>query len=164
MYHNKKIKGALYNLIGVCCALIIIGLLFIYSSSSIFSVELFGTSAYFIKKQLIGLFIGCCCFYAIHIISLDFIYSITPFAFICTLLLTLLTLVKPFGVSVHGSSRWLNFYFLTFQPSELLKISLVLYIARFIADREKQSFSFLTLTNLFNIPKVLSVLILGSNF
>ncbi len=105
-------------------------------------MELFGTSTYFIKKQLIGVGIGLLSFYCVTKISLDFVYFLTPYALLGSFFLTALTLVPHFGITIYGSSRWLNLFFITFQPSELLKINLVLYIARFVADREKQPFSF----------------------
>lgn len=141
-FENKKTSSYMQTLLSVCSILIVTGLLFIYSSSSIFALELFGSSTYFIKKQLIGLILGIISFIIINIFSLNVIYKLTPFAFLTTLILTACTLIPKIGVSIYGSSRWLNLKIITFQPSELLKITLILYVARFLSDREKKPFTF----------------------
>ena len=45
--------------------------------------------------------------------------------------LALLILVKYFGLTSSGSQRWLNLYFLNLQPSELMKIGLILFLAKY---------------------------------
>jgi cell division protein FtsW len=52
--------------------------------------------------------------------------------------LLVLVLVPGFGVSVNGARRWFSAGPIQFQPSELMKISLVLYVARFLADHPKR--------------------------
>ena len=141
-FENKKSLSYAQTLLSVCATLTVIGLLFIYSSSSIFALELFGSSTYFIKKQLIGLTLGCISFAIVSRISLDYVYALTPVAFLTTLLLTACTFIPRWGITIYGSSRWLDLKIVAFQPSELLKITLILYAARFLADREKKSFSF----------------------
>nr|MDQ3024276.1 FtsW/RodA/SpoVE family cell cycle protein [bacterium] len=55
-----------------------------------------------------------------------------PIAFGVSLLLVLLVRVSPLGVSDFGARRWLNLGFVTFQPSELLKVSIVLYLGQLL--------------------------------
>ena len=47
------------------------------------------------------------------------------------MVLILLILVKYFGLTSSGSKRWLNLYFINLQPSELMKISLILFLAKY---------------------------------
>jgi cell division protein FtsW len=67
---------------------------------------------------------------------------------ICKLLLLgsfsllVLVLVPGFGVTVNGARRWFAAGPIQFQPSELMKISLVLYVARYLADHPKRMRSF----------------------
>jgi cell division protein FtsW len=56
--------------------------------------------------------------------------------------LLVLVLVPGFGVVVHGARRWFAAGPIQFQPSELMKISLVLYVARYLADHPKRMRSF----------------------
>jgi cell division protein FtsW len=56
----------------------------------------------------------------------------------------------PFAVTIHGSHRWLRLGFLTFQPSELLKIGLLLYVAYFLQKQtNKSSHAFFSYIPLF---------------
>ena len=66
-----------------------------------------------------------------------------PHFFFVSLLLTALTIITPFGQQIHGSARWLSLPFISFQPSELLKISLMLYLAYFLPKKEKMNASLL---------------------
>jgi cell division protein FtsW len=52
--------------------------------------------------------------------------------------LTLLVLVPGFGVRLNGARRWFSAGPIQFQPSELLKLALVLYAARYLADHPKR--------------------------
>jgi cell division protein FtsW len=52
--------------------------------------------------------------------------------------LVLLVLVPGFGMEVNGARRWFAAGPIQFQPSELLKLSLVLYLARYLADHPKR--------------------------
>lgn len=115
--------------------LIITGFLFIYSSSSVFALEKFGTSLYFVKKQLTGLIVGLGAFILARFFPLARIKQGAPFFYILSLLLTALTLVPYFGIRIHGSSRWLTIAGFAFQPSELLKITLILYISFLITKK-----------------------------
>src|SRR3989338_6968577 len=139
---RSPIKNDLHTLIGISAALVIIGLLFIYSSSSVYALEQTGASHYYLKKQFMGLVIGLVAFFLCRFISLHFIETMTPFFFLGSWILTALTLIPQFSHTIHGSSRWLALGGFSFQPSELLKIAFVLYIARFLAKKEKKSFTF----------------------
>jgi cell division protein FtsW len=56
--------------------------------------------------------------------------------------LLLLVLVPGFGVAINGARRWFAIGPIQFQPSELMKLSLVLYVARYLADHPKRMRSF----------------------
>ncbi|MGH2866014.1 MAG: putative lipid II flippase FtsW [Solirubrobacteraceae bacterium] len=56
--------------------------------------------------------------------------------------LLLLVLIPGFGVQVNGARRWFAVGPIQFQPSELMKIALVLYVARYLADHPKRLRSF----------------------
>src|SRR2546421_10734829 len=56
--------------------------------------------------------------------------------------LLLLVLVPGFGVRVTGARRWFSAGPIQFQPSELMKLALVLYVARYLADHPKRMRAF----------------------
>lgn len=116
-------------------ALLIIGIVFVYSSSSIYAYERLGDSAYFAKRHLFGIALGLCGAFLCRIMPVSFFKRIAPFTFLFALFLTALTLLPIFAQTIHGSSRWLRLGFVTLQPSELLKYAFILYLAYFFEKK-----------------------------
>lgn len=129
---RKRLQADLNIFLGTVIALVIIGLLFIYSASSVAALELHSSPHYFLKKQLIGLVVGIVAFWFARTIPLSFIKSISPLLFLSSVALTALTLVPSLGSRIHGSSRWIQLGSFSFQPSELLKVAFIIYLARFL--------------------------------
>ena len=121
----------------IIATLILIGFLFVYSSSSVYALETFGSSIFFVKRQFIGLAIGLFALLVGRSLPLNFIRRAAPLLFISSLVLVVMTLLPPFARTIHGSSRWLSFGSFSFQPSELLKITLLFYVAYFL-ERKTQ--------------------------
>jgi cell division protein FtsW len=71
------------------------------------------------------------------------IKKLTPFVFFSSLTLTGLTLIPSLSQRIHGSSRWLRLCGIPFQPSELLKISLIIYLSFFLVKKAPVSSSFI---------------------
>ena len=63
-------------------------------------------------------------------------YSI-PLFILSLILLTVVFFPPPIGHTVNGSTRWINFVFFKFQPSESMKLSMVLFMAGFLIRQEK---------------------------
>jgi cell division protein FtsW len=63
-------------------------------------------------------------------------YSIPLFIF-SLILLVVVFFPPPIGHTVNGSTRWINFGFFKFQPSELMKLSMILFMAGFLIRQEK---------------------------
>jgi cell division protein FtsW len=116
-------------------ALLIIGIIFVYSSSSIYAYERLQDSGYFVKRHLFGIVLGLLGALLCNIMPPRFFKRIAPFCFLLALFLTALTLIPFFAHTMHGSSRWLRFGFCTFQPSELLKYAFIIYLAYFFEKK-----------------------------
>src|SRR5258708_36768943 len=119
----------------IVATLILIGCLFVYSSSSVYALETFGTSLFFVKRQCAGLGIGLIALCIGRSIPISFIKKTAPFLFLMSLFLVILTLLPTFSRTIHGSSRWLSLAGFSFQPSELLKITLIFYVAYFLEKK-----------------------------
>lgn len=142
MFKKTQLQSDIQSFIGITLTLTIIGFLFIYSASSVYALERFTISHYYIQRQLLGLALSLVALFFFRFISLEFIQAITPMLFLGTLGLTAATLLPQLGTTIHGSSRWLNLRFFSLQPSELLKVTFILYIAHFLAKKESKSFTF----------------------
>src|SRR5687767_9207912 len=83
---------------------------------------------------------GAVGFVALHLatrVSLDWVRKITPALLAVAFFLCLLVKVPGLGVEVNGATRWLGAGPLQFQPSELMKLALVLYAVHLLALRPK---------------------------
>lgn len=159
MEQEKKgsLKADIQGLLIISFILTLTGMIFIYSASSVFALEKFGSSFYFLKKQFIYLIPAIISFIFFATVSLTWLRKYSSLLFIISLFFTVLTLIPYFGVKLHGSNRWLNLFGFGFQPSEFLKFFLLIYIGYFLEKKEKN------ITSLLNsyIP---FLIILGINF
>jgi cell division protein FtsW len=137
-----KLKSDLRRFLLVVIGLTLIGLIFVYSSSSVFALEKFGNSAYFLKRQLTYLFLGIAGFFVFALTPKSFWKKYASLFFIGSVCLTLLTFVPQLGLRCHGSNRWLSIAGFSFQPSELLKLFLLIYLGYFLEKKQKVSGSF----------------------
>src|SRR3990167_2034410 len=126
---RQRLRLDAQYLFGLLALLVTIGIVFVYSASSVFALENYGSAAYFMKKQLICLVLGIICMLVVATLPLAKIKQMVPWAFLGAFGLTVLTLIPKFAPKIHGSSRWLFLGGFGFQPSELLKWTLLLYIA-----------------------------------
>ena len=80
------------------------------------------------EKQILGLIVGL--IIAIVVSLIDY-HIICEFYIILYLIaLGLLVAVKRFGVGAHGATRWLDLEYFTFQPSELVKVIMIIFLAK----------------------------------
>ena len=88
-----------------------------------------GTFDYHTKSHIIRFTIFFLFFLIISFFPLKFWSDTSTLAYI--LFFILLLCVKYFGLSSSGSQRWINIYIINLQPSELMKIGLILFLARY---------------------------------
>lgn len=109
--------------------LVMIGLIMVFSTSSILAQERYDDAYYFIKKQIIYVVLGLGLL--VTLMNIDYhsfkkpVYLLLGIAFI----LLILVLIPGIGVRVAGARRWINIGIMRFQPAELLKLSLVIWLA-----------------------------------
>jgi cell division protein FtsW len=139
-----QLENQIKVFIVITITLLIIGLIFIYSSSSVFALEQQGSAYYFLKKQIVGLALGTIGALFCYCIPVKVLKQCTPLFFWGSWLLTLGTLIPGISRTIHGSSRWLSLGGFSFQPSDLLKITLILFVARFIEKKAHLPFTFKT--------------------
>ena len=124
-----------YSLLFTIIFLTVFGLIMIYSASSYKAQMDYGDPAYFMKRQA---FISAGSFVLMYFISkMDYHWfaRFTTLAYALSYITLLLTMFSPLGVASHGKKRWLRLGIrsLQFQPTELVKLSLILVLAVVIA-------------------------------
>ena len=121
------------SLLSVILALLIFGWIMSFSAS----LSYFSSYSFFAKQTLfilMGLSSGLIILNTP--ISVLQRYSI-PLFILTLILLMVVFLPSPIGHEVKGSTRWINFVYFKFQPSELMKLSMVLFMAGFLIRQEK---------------------------
>ena len=88
-----------------------------------------GEFKYHTKSHILRFFIFFFLFFILSFIQIRFWHNTSYIIYIIFFLLLLG--VKYFGLTSSGSQRWLNFYFMNLQPSELMKIGLILFLAKY---------------------------------
>lgn len=129
-------------------ALTLIGLFFVADSSTIQAQSSFGDKFFYIKGQLAAAAVGLCGFLASIFIPLRFWEKLAIPLFLVTLVLLFLVFIPGIGINVLGAKRWINLAGFNFQPAELAKLTLLLYLARALS-RETKLIPFFLATLLF---------------
>ncbi|WP_254781005.1 putative lipid II flippase FtsW [Alteribacillus bidgolensis] len=107
--------------------LMIFGLIMVYSASFPLGLDMADDAFYFVKRQINWLIIGFFLFFILLHFPYRLYMKLIPF--IVGLSVISLILVVLMGTSVNGSQRWLSLGPLTVQPSEFVKIAVILYLA-----------------------------------
>ena len=118
-------------------------LLFLLAISSI-GVVLVGTAREdLMLKQLMGVIMGLVIMVILSLIDYSWISNFQWIMYGSNIVLLLI--VRLFGDTANGAARWIDFGFIRFQPTELAKIIIILFFARFFMDHEEDLNSFRTL-------------------
>lgn len=123
--HTHNTHKALVTLLLIAAILAILGLIFIYSASSVFALERCKNAHYFVIKQAGGLLVALACIVSISHIPSTLLKSYAPLGLCITWCAVLIPLISPYARTVHGSTRWLSICGITLQPVEFLKVFLI---------------------------------------
>ncbi len=123
----------------VIVTLLGIGVVMVFSSTSISAYQTYGDSFHFLKRQLIWAIIGIGVM--IFFMKIDYHNYIkwAPKILLASLFLLILVLIPGVGKSVKGSTRWIRLGPLPpLQVSEIAKVSIVMYISRYLALKNRK--------------------------
>src|SRR5215208_6397319 len=116
------------------------GAVMVYSASSAESLlSGSGDASYYLKRYVMFALAGMVLLLLSSRHGLKVIRALTPVLLVSSFGLTMAVMLPGVGVTVNGATRWLAAGPLQFQPSELLKVSLVLYAAQLLAARPEST-------------------------
>jgi cell division protein FtsW len=130
------------NVAVIAIILICVGIVMIYSASSIYAFENLGDSAYYLKRHLLYVLIGLACAMLVMNIEYGALRTMAKPLLIISFFLLVLLCLPGVGRAVGGARRWFRFGMFSFQPSELAKFSLIVYTADFISRKKSEVASF----------------------
>jgi cell division protein FtsW len=120
-------------------ALLLFGFLALYSASTVESFKNFGNTTYYVQHQfLYGGLIGLVAMIAASRIPYRYWQKYLPLLLVVSLILLVLVKVNGIGLRFGGADRWISLLGFTFQPSELAKLVVVLYLATWLDKKASQ--------------------------
>ena len=133
----EKLKSVDYFLILIVMLIGVVSVFAIYSTES-------GEFSFYTKNHLLRLIVFFGMFLMLSFVRITFWYKNAYFFYILCVSLLVITLF--FGLMASGSRRWLDLYFLNLQPSEIMKIAIIVCFARYyhrIQTAEIQNYKFI---------------------
>jgi cell division protein FtsW len=136
-FKTQKLESPDFLLFFLTVVLVISGLIMIYSASAILAHDRYGSSYYFFLRQLIWIAVGCAGMWVAYKVDLESLRALAIPALFVSLFLMAAVCVPGIGRTVGGAQRWFRLGPFSFQPSEIMKIALVFYLADSLDRRKK---------------------------
>ena len=135
---NSK-KNIDKTLLFLILTLSVFGLMMISSAGVFYGATRFNDPNYFLKHQfLFGFIPGIFVLYIFSKIDYHFWKKISVPMFIISLVCLVLVFIPGIGSNAYGASRWINLGPVSFQPSEMVKLFIIIYLAAWLEGREKE--------------------------
>jgi cell division protein FtsW len=144
LYDGTAKKDAVDHMLILCVVLLTgAGLAFLYSASYAFAERWFDTRWHFVVRQAGLAFLGFIFFAVIKNINIESVRKIIMPLVVSTAFLCALTHIPVLGLTINGAARWLRIGSWSFQPSEIVKFVLPLYLAHIFDKKKDKLDSFL---------------------
>lgn len=121
-------------LAGTAFALVVIGLLMVYSASSPMALRTFDDPTHYLLRSGLYALVGTMVLVSVSRLSISAIRLTGRIGFWVALALLVLVLIPGVGLVGGGARRWIHVGVVTFQPSEVFKVMFVLYVAHIVAQ------------------------------
>ncbi len=123
-------------LLFITAVLTIFGAIMIYSSTSVVTPLLAKkniTPFFYFKRHIFTMFMGIVFMFIAFRIKTDTLKKISIPLLIFSFILLILVFVPKIGINAGGAKRWIRLWPSTFQPSELVKLSMVIFLAWYMS-------------------------------
>ncbi|HMC34188.1 MAG TPA: putative lipid II flippase FtsW [Myxococcales bacterium] len=153
-------------LLGAVLLLTMLGVVMVYSASAVYAGARLGDGLWFFKRQLAGAALGLFALLVAMRIGYRRLETLATPLLLIALVLLLLVHVPGLGRAAGGARRWLSLGPVQFQPSELVKLALVLWLARSLSRKQDRIriFSAGILPHLFVLGIVAALLLSEPDF
>jgi len=137
--------------------LLMVGIVMIYSSSAVYAHSHTGDSLFFVKHHLLYLAVGIIAAIVCMLVPIRGVAKNSKWIMLFLIFLLGIVLLPKIGVQAGGARRWIRFFGIGIQPSELAKFGLILYLADLTSRRRylMQNFKYGI------IPPVLVISVVG---
>jgi len=128
-------------LLGSCAALLLFGLVMIASAGIDVSQQLFGMPYHFLIRHSMYMLIGVAAAFIITVVPMSIWRVNSAFLLLIAFVLLTIVLFPGIGQEIKGSRRWIDLGPIGFQPSELAKVSMILYVSAYLVRRRDEVIS-----------------------
>ena len=115
------------------------GIAMCYSASAVYALQTYGDAFHFLKRQLAWFFAGLLVLLAVQEIDYHFYQRHTRFMLLISFILLILVLIPGLGHNAKGSARWINFGLFSIQPSEFVKLFMVIYLVKVFSNESRDN-------------------------
>ena len=116
--------------------LVCIGFVMIYSASGIYALQELKDSTYFLKRHLLFFFIGLILSFLVMSIDYRHLQLYAKPLLIFSFILLVLVLIPGIGKESYGARRWFKVGMFNFQPSELARMAMIVYVADYLSRKQ----------------------------
>lgn len=141
MLPKKKDKPDFLLLVSTI-VLLAIGLIMVYSASAVWAEYRFHDSFFFAKRQLLFAAIGIALMFFVMNIDYWIWRKWSKLLLIVCFILLIIVLIPGVGLVRGGARSWLGVGAFSIQPSEFMKIAMIIFLAKFLTERQKYVTSF----------------------
>lgn len=133
-----------YILLAYFAVLLFFGLLMLTSASAPMGYDKFGDKYFFIKRQIfVGVLPGLVAFFSLVKIKYELLKKYSLLIFVFSLILAVLVFIPGIGSDLNvGAKSWIKLFGQSFQPSELLKISMIIFLAGYLSGKGSKLLDF----------------------
>lgn len=125
------------SLVAVVGIILAFGLMMLSSATSAIAYIKYGDSYYFLKHQLFGLILGLIVFLFLSKIDYHIWEKYGFMFFVISIVLLLLVFIPGLSANYGKARSWINIFGFSLQPSELVKLSFLIYLSTWLAKRSK---------------------------
>jgi cell division protein FtsW len=120
-----------------CLGLLLFGMVMVYSASvAVADSPKYSSLGYFLNRQALFVALGLACGAAAFRVPLETWQRWSPYLFVATIVLLIAVLIPHVGRGVKGAHRWISLYAMNLQPSEVMKLAVVLYAADYTVRKQ----------------------------
>jgi len=138
---KKQTKSLDKRLLYLILILTSLGLIAVADASAPQALSVFGDKFYFVKQQAVWGGLGIILMLAISKLNPSFWEKIATPLFFLSIVLLVLVLIPGVGTKAFGARRWIILGPISVQPSEIVKLTLAIYLAK-VAAKGKSSLAF----------------------
>jgi cell division protein FtsW len=125
-------------LFGAVALLIALGIVMVHSASIAYAAKAHGNSVYYLLRHLLSVGLGLLCMALVMRTRIRWWEKAGPYLLFLGIGMLVLVLVPGLGTQVNGSTRWVRLGVFNLQPSEFMKLFMLLYVAGYLVRRQEE--------------------------